>query len=292
MTKYSIDGGRLLADGRAVEMIPSPYVSGRFAAPPPILVMHFTYGASARSSAEWFRAAENKGSSAHVVIERDGATLQCVPFDVVAWHAGGSSWKGKTNLNRTSIGIEMANWGYLKRKGDGWASYTGAPIADPVIAVHRNGNPDGSRSPIGWEPYPEAQFAAAVAIARALVAAYGITEIVGHDDIAPDRKWDPGPAFDMARFRAAVFGAAPAPRSAEPIGSSDAFPPSVETAEDVQRALVDLGYGPLDIDGDIGKASRAAVERFQRVAGLTVDGDPGPKTKAALVAALSLAHKE
>lgn len=206
MTKYSIDGGRLLADGRAVEMIPSPYVSGRFAAPPPILVMHFTYGASARSSAEWFRAAENKGSSAHVVIERDGATLQCVPFDVVAWHAGGSSWKGKTNLNRTSIGIEMANWGYLKRKGDGWASYTGAPIADPVIAVHRNGNPDGSRSPIGWEPYPEAQMRALLGVARALVAGYGITEIVGHDDIAPTRKSDPGPAFDMARFRAAVLG--------------------------------------------------------------------------------------
>lgn len=287
MTIYSIAGGRLLADGRAVEMIPSPYVSGRFAAAPTILVMHFTYGASASSSAEWFRSSENKGSSAHVVIERDGATLQCVPFDVVAWHAGTSSWKGKTALNRSAVGIEMANWGYLERKGAGWASYTGVPIADPVIAVHRNGNPDGSRSPIGWEPYPEAQFAAAVAIARALVAAYGITEIVGHDDIAPDRKWDPGPAFDMERFRREVFGAAPVAAPAEPTGSGDAAPRAVVTDEDVQRALNALGYGPLDVDGDIGPASEKAVKRFQRIAGLDVDGDPGPKTKAALAAALA-----
>jgi N-acetylmuramoyl-L-alanine amidase len=56
------------------------------------------------------------------------------------------------------------------------------------------------------EQYPEVQLETAVAIARAFVGEYGVDEIVGHDDIAPDRKWDPGPAFDMMRFRALVFG--------------------------------------------------------------------------------------
>ncbi len=287
MTTYTVSGGRLLADGRAVEMIPSRFTSGNFVSTPRILVIHFTSGASARSSAEWFRSPDNKGASAHLVIERDGSTLQCVPFSEIAWHAGKSTWKGRNDLNRLSLGIELANWGNLERRGSEWVSGNGKPVANPVMAMHKNGNPDGSRHPIGWEPYPEAQFAAAVAIARALAAAYGITEIVGHDDIAPDRKKDPGPAFDMVRFRREVLNATPAPRAAAPIGSSDAVPPSVVTDEDVQRALNTLGYGPLDVDGDIGPASRAAVTRFQRVAGLDVDGDPGPKTRAALAAALA-----
>ena len=287
MTVYSISGGRLLSDGKPVEMIRSRFDSGPYPRTPRILVMHFTYGASARSSAEWFRNPDNKGSSAHVVIERDGSIIQCVPFDTRAWHAGQSVWKGNTAMNSSSIGIEMANWGYLERHGEGWVSYTGVTVADPVIATHKHGNPNGSRRPIGWERYPEAQFAAAVEIARALVAAYGITEIVGHDDIAPARKWDPGPAFDMDRFRGEVFGAAPPPRATEPLGSSDAIPPTVVTDEDVQRALNDLGYGPLRVDGDIGPASKAAVERFQRLAGLVEDGDPGPKSKAAMNRALT-----
>jgi N-acetylmuramoyl-L-alanine amidase len=95
----------------------------------------------------------------------------------------------------------------LQRKGQGWASYTGVRIADPVLARHRNGNPDGSSGPIGWERFPPAQNAAATAVARAILAAFPtIREIVGHDDIAPGRKVDPGPAFDMAAFRRAVLG--------------------------------------------------------------------------------------
>ena len=203
---FSLRNHRLVADGRAVDMIPSPNTGGAFPEPPHILVVHFTSGAGARSSAEWFRSPENRSSSAHLVIDRDGTVFQCVPFDTVAWHAGRSQWRDIVGLNRHSLGIELANWGDLTRRGGAWVTPGGVPIADPVVAVHRNGNPDGSRSPIGWEPYPEAQMRAILGVARALVAGYGITEIVGHDDIAPTRKSDPGPAFDMARFRAAVLG--------------------------------------------------------------------------------------
>lgn len=285
MSDYSVSGGRLLADGRAVEMIPSRFTTDVPDRVVDLLVMHFTYGASGRSSAEWFRDPSNPGSSAHVVVDRDGSIIQCVSTEVAAWHAGKSSWRGRTDTNRRSIGIELANWGYLERHGAGWASYTGVPIADPVIATHKNGNPDGGRAPIGWEPYYEAQFNAAVAIARALVATYGITEIVGHDDVAPSRKWDPGPAFDMERFRREVFAGAVGDEAAPSAAPAD-HSGRVTTVEDVQGALNALGYGPIAVDGDIGDESRAAVERFQADAGLDVDGDPGPKTRAALAVAL------
>ena len=211
---------RLQLDGKLVETMLSRNTGGGFAAPPRLLVVHFTYGASGRSSAEWFCSKKNTDSSAHVVIDRDGSVIQCVPFDTVAWHAGTSSWKGVSGLNRRSIGIELANWGNLQRRASGWTSYTGVPIADPVIAAHKNGNPDGSKTPIGWEPYPEAQFAALMEIVRALVDTYGVEEIVGHDDVAPSRKWDPGPAFDMTRLKAAVFGV----RSSDDDGTRTVMP--------------------------------------------------------------------
>ncbi|MFG1377148.1 N-acetylmuramoyl-L-alanine amidase [Xanthobacter autotrophicus] len=202
---------RLEQDGRAVERIASPAVhtGGTFGQTPHILIMHFTYGASARSSASWFQDPDNRSkSSAHVVVDRDGAVIQCVDFDTAANHAGQSSWGGLTSFNTKSFGIELANWGYLKPgPGGSWTSYTNVPIASPFLAAHKNGNPyRPSDAPIGWEPYSPEQMATAVTIARALAAKYGVDTILGHDDIARGRKWDPGPAFDMARFRNQVLG--------------------------------------------------------------------------------------
>ena len=202
---WSIKNGLLQIDGTPIEHLSSPNTGGKFAKTPKIVVIHFTAGGSARSSAEWFRSPQNKNSSAHVVIERDGSVIQCVGFDRIAWHAGKSSWHGLIGLNQYSVGIELANWGYLRSATGGWVTSTGARIADPFLAVHRNGNPDGSTHPIGWEPYPDEQFEAARKTVEALIAAYGINEIVGHDDIAPVRKSDPGPAFNMARFRTCLL---------------------------------------------------------------------------------------
>lgn len=203
---YAVSQDRLTHHGNPIDFIKSTYIGGAFNKVPRIAVIHFTYGGTARSSAEWFRDSRNPGSSAHVVVERDGSAIQCVPLNRVAWHAGKSRWRDMIGLNHHSFGIELANWGYLKKAGSGWSCWTGTRINDPLLAVHRNGNPDGLRRPIGWESYPEKQFSAAVEIVRALVDSFGIDEIIGHDDISPTRKWDPGPAFDMARFRACVFG--------------------------------------------------------------------------------------
>lgn len=198
---YSISQGRLSIDGQPVEQIISPNSGGKFGKKPKIVVIHFTAGGSARSSADWFRNPQNRNSSAHVVIERDGTIIQCVSLEKVAWHAGRSSWHGLIGLNQHSIGIELANWGSLRSADGGWVTSSGKRIAEPFLGTHRNGNPDGSTRPIGWEPYPEEQVAAARHFVEALIATYGINEIVGHDDIAPVRKSDPGPAFNMARFR-------------------------------------------------------------------------------------------
>ena len=203
---WTIDNnGTLKLNETPVEQIKSNNTSGPFGATPKIAVIHFTAGGTARSSAEWFRHPGNTGSSAHVVIERDGTVIQCVSFKKVAWHAGKSRWRDLVGLNRHSFGIELANWGALRPSGGGWVTSTGKSIADPFIGVHRNGNPDGSTRPIGWEPYPQEQVEAAAGVVGALAAAYGVNEIVGHDDIAPVRKSDPGPAFSMTRFRQQVL---------------------------------------------------------------------------------------
>jgi N-acetylmuramoyl-L-alanine amidase len=203
---FGIKAHTLTEGGKTVEFIKSPSTSGALPQPTKIIVIHFTYGASAKSSANWFKDPANPGSSAHVVVDRNGDVIQCVPFNVIAWHAGNSRLRNLVGLNQHSIGIELANWGYLRQSGGSWMSYSGVKITNPFIGVHKNGNPDKGHTPIGWEPYPAPQFASTVEIARVLAEAYGVEEIVGHDDIAPGRKWDPGPAFDMARFRNQVFG--------------------------------------------------------------------------------------
>lgn len=103
--------------------------------------------------------------SAHMLIRRDGELVQFVSFDRRAWHAGVSAFRGRSGCNDFAIGIELEG-------------------ADDI-------------------PYADAQYTALVRLARLLVRQYPqITadRIVGHSDIAPGRKTDPGPAFDWRRF--------------------------------------------------------------------------------------------
>jgi N-acetyl-anhydromuramoyl-L-alanine amidase len=101
--------------------------------------------------------------SAHFLIRRDGALCQFVPCGGRAWHAGESSWKGRAHCNDFSIGVEL--------EGTGEA------------------------------PFTAAQYRQLAHLTRALKARYSIRDIVGHSDIAPGRKRDPGPHFDWARYR-------------------------------------------------------------------------------------------
>lgn len=101
--------------------------------------------------------------SAHVFIRRNGEIIQLVSFDDRAWHAGQSNYQGREACNDFSIGIEL--------EGD------------------------------GITPYRYGQYKALQILTRALQASYSIeTSIVGHEDIAPGRKTDPGPTFDWQRY--------------------------------------------------------------------------------------------
>ncbi len=169
---------------------------------PEVLVMHFTAGSSAASSVAHFMSPAAQ-ASAHLVIARDGGVTQLVPFKRKAWHAGVSSWGGRDGVNSFSIGIELDNAGKLQQVGSSFQAWFGRsyPAEQVVVARHRN-----EAETAGWHAYTQPQMVAALAVGRLLVQAYSLTEVLGHDDIAPERKVDPGPAFPMASFRAHLLG--------------------------------------------------------------------------------------
>ena len=128
------------------------------------------------------------------IIDKDGTTVQCVGFDRIAYHAGASVWQGRAGVNTFGIGIELVN------RGPMCAHVKGHSTPGAVVAAHKHGGPV-----MEWDPYTEAQLTAAVGVCRALIAAYGPMGVVGHDDIAPGRKIDPGPAFPASAFVARVL---------------------------------------------------------------------------------------
>lgn len=166
------------------------------------IVMHYTAGTSAEGSISWLTN-RRAGASAHLVIGRDGSIAQLVPFNKRAWHAGSSTWNNRIGLNSYSIGIELDNAGRLTQRGGEWEHWSGQRINsdDVVVATHKY-----ESTPAGWHSYTQAQLESALSVTEALVEHYGIKDIVGHDDIAPNRKTDPGPAFPMESFRSHVMG--------------------------------------------------------------------------------------
>lgn len=178
-----------------------PYPAGPAMNTRRFLVMHFTSGATALSSIDFWRKPEAKGAEAHLVIDRDGTVLQIRPFNQGTDHAGGrgkSAWTDPNTgityngLNSCSIGIEFANAGdspALARR------YTKLPL---LRAKHKNGGPIAE-----WEQYTPEQIRSGLEVAKALVQRYNLDDLIGHEDVSPGRKNDPGPAFPMAQFREA-----------------------------------------------------------------------------------------
>ncbi|MBS0367542.1 MAG: 1,6-anhydro-N-acetylmuramyl-L-alanine amidase AmpD [Proteobacteria bacterium] len=118
----------------------------------------------------YFREIGGARVSAHALIRRDGTLVQYVPFGLRAWHAGVSSWRGRTACNDFSIGVELEG-------------------ADGV-------------------PYLDPQYERLAALTRALLQSYPVLReegrIVGHGDIAPQRRSDPWATFDWDRYRALI----------------------------------------------------------------------------------------
>jgi len=160
--------------------------------------------------------------SAHYLIDEDGTVWQLVDELKRAWHAGISSWHGRSDINAVSIGIELVNPGHE----------------------------------FGYRSFPEAQMGALEELARAIIARHPIParHVLGHSDIAPQRKQDPGELFDWARLAGAGIGL-------WPDFGAPVEPP--QTADAVQAALTAIGYArPIAGKGDAEMA--AVVTAFQR----------------------------
>ncbi|CAI0748137.1 N-acetylmuramoyl-L-alanine amidase AmiD precursor [Serratia entomophila] len=120
---------------------------------------------------------------AHPQLEHGKPTaFQLVPEEMRAWHAGVSGWRGRSNLNDTSIGIEIVNRGFTRS----------------MLFTH-------------WQPYTAEQIALLIPLSRDIIRRYGIQppDVVGHSDIAPQRKQDPGPLFPWQALAEAGIGAWP-----------------------------------------------------------------------------------
>ncbi|WP_061798120.1 N-acetylmuramoyl-L-alanine amidase [Serratia ficaria] len=126
---------------------------------------------------------------AHPQLEHGKPTaFQLVPEEMRAWHAGASGWRGRSNLNDTSIGIEIVNRGFTRSM-----LYT------------------------RWQPYTAEQIALLIPLSRDIINRYGIQpqDVVGHSDIAPQRKQDPGPLFPWHALAEAGVGAWPNERDVQ-----------------------------------------------------------------------------
>jgi N-acetylmuramoyl-L-alanine amidase len=183
--------------------------------------------------------------SAHYLIDEDGSIAALVPESARAWHAGVSSWQGRARLNDCSIGIELVNPGHE------W----------------------------GYRAFPDAQYAACVELCREIVARWPIParRVLGHSDVAPERKQDPGELFDWARLAAAGIGLWPQPGAGRPR--------SIATLQD---ELARFGYA-VPRHGRLDAATRGVVTALQRhFRPERVDGEPDRATLARLDGLLAL----
>jgi N-acetylmuramoyl-L-alanine amidase len=145
---------------------PSPNHDAR-ALPVTMIVLHYTGMESGAAAIERLRDPAAKVSS-HYLIDEDGAVVRLVDETRRAWHAGASHWRGIADVNSASIGIEIVNPGHE----------------------------------FGYRPFPDAQVEALILLVAAIKERHAITRgnIVGHSDIAPTRKRDPGELFPWARL--------------------------------------------------------------------------------------------
>lgn len=196
---------------------------------PDLLLLHYTGMASGKAALDWLRNPDS-GVSSHYLVCEDGAVHQLVPEARRAWHAGKSHWAGDSDINSCSIGIEIAHPG------------------------HDGGNPD----------YDDAQIAAVTALCRDCVERWAIRaeRVLGHSDVAPQRKQDPGERFPWRRLHRDGIGHFVDPM---PIRAGGFFQRGDcgQPVEALQSMLALYGYH-IDVNGRFDDVSSAAVTAFQR----------------------------
>lgn len=185
-----------------------------------MLVLHYTGMKTLEAALD--RLCDPKAAvSAHYLVARDGRVFRLVDEGRRAWHAGVSYWGGERDVNGRSIGIELENPGHQ----------------------------------FGYRPFPAKQIRALIALARGILKRHRIPQhrVLGHSDVAPRRKIDPGEKFPWRALAKAGIGYWPKPARAKAAPDTAA----------VQRALAAYGY-EIEATGKIDAPTRAVVAAFQR----------------------------
>jgi N-acetylmuramoyl-L-alanine amidase len=196
---YAVKDHHLYKDNQPVPFRRSPNCYGPGSLPVDMmlfLVEHFTAG-EFQPSIDWM-AKPGTNAGAHLVVSRAGDIVQMGEFDRAMYHAGRSAWAGYEMLNQYALGIEIANWGELIRV----AGKTGWYAWNKITKI-----PDDQVRMVGkkaWHQYTDVQLNVVEDISVVLFNHYNLWEIVGHEQIAPGRKFDPGPLFPMAHIKAQV----------------------------------------------------------------------------------------
>lgn len=198
--------------------------NARYMIIPKYLVIHYTAGDTSESAINWFMTSQDKGNpdrvAAHVVVDLDGTITQLIPFNRRANHAGYSTWDKMSGFNDHSIGIEIVNAGYLEKIPDGsyrrrigldknnkpiYKFYPTSIASRLLVKDHKHKFWTDPENHI-WFQFSKEQLTAVYTLSKVLVEHYQLITALGHDDISPARKPDPGPAFPWDDFKYAVFG--------------------------------------------------------------------------------------
>jgi len=222
-----------------------------------MLVFHYTGMETPEEAFARLRDPEAK-VSAHYVVEENGDVTRMVDEGRRAWHAGDSSWLRETDINSCSIGIEMINPGHQ----------------------------------FGYRAFPEPQMAAIEMLAARIVSRYAIApqRVLGHSDVAPIRKSDPGELFDWQRLAAKGIGLWP-----DNIGTAEwtllKLGDSGAGVAKLQEDLFTFGYN-IEVSGSYGAPTTVIVSAFQRhFRQSQVDGVADRETRAVLAAVLATARR-
>jgi N-acetylmuramoyl-L-alanine amidase len=223
---------KFLAESSVVaEVIASPNHSERKdGREPDMIVLHYTGMPSTQAALEKLCAAKSE-VSAHYFVFEDGHIVQLVQEARRAWHAGVSYWAGETDINSCSIGIEIANPGHE----------------------------------FGYRDFPRRQIAAVTALCRGILTRHRVRadRVLGHSDVAPTRKEDPGEKFPWKTLHDSGVGHWVPPLPIIEGGTLFALSDHGEEVAAVQQALSEYGYD-IDINGNYDSQTHDVVTAFQR----------------------------
>ncbi|WP_420471349.1 N-acetylmuramoyl-L-alanine amidase [Brevundimonas sp. FT23042] len=243
-----------------VKDAPSPNFDAR-RGPPDMLVLHYTGMQTGEAALTRLRDPDAR-VSAHYLVDEDGTIHRLVPEERRAWHAGRGGWQGEADCNAASIGVEIVNPGHE----------------------------------FGYRDFPDVQIDAVISLVSDIRTRWTIPDarIIGHSDLAPERKQDPGERFPWKRLaglghglwfepaqeRIAALGA--------PLGPGDEGLGVIVLRAGLHR----LGYA-LPPGGEYDEATRLTIEAFQRHwRPSQVDGIADGETRATLMGVLQLATAE